>query len=152
MKHTITVGTAVAALFALAACSAQDPAQPPAQSPAPAVQQELTTKLLVSDGGTKALTVESAPSGPRMETTVAGRVSRDGAGCVILLGNDGTDWTLIFPAGTTLDGEAAVLPDGSALTRGDQVSLDGTRIPANEGASMCLNYARLLSVERAAAG
>ncbi|WP_285319717.1 hypothetical protein [Pseudarthrobacter sp. lyk4-40-TYG-27] len=152
MKHIITVGTAVAALFALAACSAQDPAQPAAASPAPAVQRELTTKLLVSDGGTKALTVENAPSGPRVEATVAGQVSRDGAGCVILLGNDGTDWTLIFPAGTSLDGEAAVLPDGSVLTHGDHVSVDGNRVPANEGASMCLNYARLLSVERAAAG
>ncbi|MFF1883538.1 hypothetical protein ACFVVC_18940 [Pseudarthrobacter sp. NPDC058196] len=152
MKHSITFGTAVAAVFALASCSAEEPAQPAAQSTATAVQQELTTRLLVSDGGTKALTVENAPSGPRVEAKVAGKVSRDGAGCVILLGNDGTDWTLIFPAGTSLDGEAAVLPDGSVLTAGDQVSLDGNRVPANEVASMCLNYARLLSVETAAAG
>lgn len=64
---------------------------------------------------------------------------------------DGDDWTLVFPEGTKFDGESLVLPDRSSLTEGASVSLDGNRVPANESLSMCLNYARLLSVDKASA-
>ncbi|NUT72428.1 hypothetical protein [Pseudarthrobacter sp. C4D7] len=160
MKRSTMMGTAVAAAlclassFCLASCSAQQPAQPTqptATGTAPAVQEELVTKLITSDGGTKAVTVETALPGPQVPATVAGQVSRDGAGCITLTADDGTDWTLLFPSGTTLNGEAAELPDGTSLAQGEQVSLDGSRVPADEGVSMCLNYARLLSVEKAAA-
>jgi 1-acyl-sn-glycerol-3-phosphate acyltransferase len=62
--------------------------------------------------------------------------------------NDGDDWTLIFPEGTNFDGESIVLPDKASISEGKRIVLDGARVPANESLSMCLNYARLLSVEK----
>ena len=152
MKSSITFAAHAATVFFLAACSAQEPVQSPSGSPDPVIQQETTTKLIVSAGGAKAVTVEDAPAAPPVEAKVAGKMSRDGAGCVTVLAGDGDDWTLLFPAGTTFSGEAVVLPDGTSLAQGDPVTLDGNRVPANDGVSMCLNYARLLSVDTAAVG
>lgn len=152
MKPGITSAAYAATVFFLASCSAQEPAQSPSESPDPVIQQEITTKLIISAGGTKAVTVDDASATPQVEAKVVGKVSRDGAGCVTVLAGDGDDWTLLFPAGTTFRGEAVVLPGGTSLAQGEPVALDGKRVPANEGVSMCLNYARLLSVETAAVG
>ncbi|MFF2345673.1 hypothetical protein [Pseudarthrobacter sp. NPDC058119] len=152
MKASITFAVYAAAVLFVGACSAQGSLQLPSKGPDPVIQHEITTKLIVSAGGAKAVTVEDVSAGPRVEAKVAGKVSRDGAGCVTLLASDGDDWTLLFPPGTTFRGEAVVLPDGTSLAQGDPVTLDGNRGPANDGASMCLNYARLLSVDAAAVG
>lgn len=78
-----------------------------------------------------------------------GRLEKDGAGCLIVQGDDGYDYTLVFPEGTKFEGESLVLPDGSPFFEGEPVSLDGALVPGNESLSMCLNYGRLLSVETA---
>ncbi|HET6242072.1 MAG TPA: hypothetical protein VFD99_08820 [Arthrobacter sp.] len=62
---------------------------------------------------------------------------------------DGDTTTLVFPEGTTFQGESVALPDGSSVSDGNTVVLDGAGVPANEDVSMCLNYARLFSVEKA---
>lgn len=89
------------------------------------------------------------PAAPGPEVELKGHIDRDGAGCVILQAADGNDYTLIFPERTSFDAETLVLPAGQRLTTGAPVVLKGTRAPADESLSMCLNYARLLSVESA---
>lgn len=150
MKQSITF--AAAAVLFLAACSAQESGRSAAESPSPVTHQEVTTKLVVLDGDAKAVTLEDASTAPQVEAKVAGKVSGDGAGCVTVIAGDGDDWTLLFPSGTTSSGETVVLPGGASLSQGDPVALSGNRVPANEGVSMCLNYARLLSVEAATVG
>lgn len=88
-------------------------------------------------------------SAPKVEQQLTGTLEKDGAGCITMLADDGYGWTLIFPEGTSFHGESLVLPDKSSLSVGSSVSLDGSWVPGNESLSMCLNYARLLSVEKA---
>ncbi|WP_427118202.1 hypothetical protein [Pseudarthrobacter scleromae] len=150
MKHTLSFGALTIIAFSLASCAAaaQDS---PAASSSPSVAQELPTELLVSDGGKKAV-VHSGPStAPREDAQLRGRLGNDGAGCFIVRAEDGDDYTLVFPEGTKFDGESLVLPDSSSISEGESVSLAGARVPANESLSMCLNYARLLSVDTASA-
>ncbi|MET3923677.1 1-acyl-sn-glycerol-3-phosphate acyltransferase [Arthrobacter sp. UYEF20] len=109
----------------------------------------MPTELLLSDGGKKAIVRSGPASAPRVEAQLTGSLEQDGAGCIIIRADDGDDWTLVFPEGTNFDGESLVLPDSSSLSDGISVALDGARVPANESLSMCLNYARLLSVEKA---
>lgn len=113
------------------------------------MKQELPTELLQSAGGKKAVVHSGLSAAPREEAHLTGRLANDGAGCFIVQAEDGDDYTLVFPEGTKFDGEALVLPDSSPLSEGESVSLGGARVPANESLSMCLNYARLLSVEKA---
>jgi hypothetical protein len=83
-----------------------------------------------------------------VEAQLTGSLEKDGAGCLIIRAEDGDDYTLVFPEGTNFEGESLVLPDSSSLSEGNSVALKGARVPANENVSMCLNYARLLSVEK----
>jgi hypothetical protein len=149
MKHRFTVSAAVAIALSLASCAA-----PPAQAPAtalasPSAQQELPTTLLVSGGGKKAIVHAGPSSAPKVAARLTGTLESDGAGCITVRATDGDDWTLVFPEGTGFNGESVVLPDNSSLAQGKSVALTGNRVPANESLSMCLNYARLLSVEKA---
>lgn len=149
MKHRFTVGVAVAIALSLAACAAP-PGHVPATTPAsPSARQELPTKLLVSDGGKKAIVHSGTSSAPKVAARLTGTLEPDGAGCITVRAKDGDDWTLVFPEGTGFNGESVVLPDNSSLAVGNSVTLAGSRVPANESLSMCLNYARLLSVETA---
>lgn len=60
-----------------------------------------------------------------------GKISRGPrAGCVTVQSNDGDDWNLLFPAGTTFSGEAVVFSGGAPLAQGDPVTLNGNRVPA----------------------
>jgi hypothetical protein len=150
LKHTLSFSALTIIAFSLASCTAavQDS---PTGSSSPSAAQELPTELLLSEGGKKAV-VHSGPStAPRDETELTGRLANDGAGCFIVRAEDGDDYTLVFPEGTKFDGESLLLPDNSSLSEGESVSLAGARVPANESLSMCLNYARLLSVESASA-
>ena len=148
MKHTLSFGALTIIAFSLASCSAVAQDSPTASS-SPSVVQELPTELLLSEGGKKAV-VHSGPStAPREDAQLTGRLDNDGAGCFIVRADDGDDYTLVFPDGTKFDGESLVLPDSSSVSEGESVSLSGARVPGNESLSMCLNYARLLSVETA---
>jgi len=113
-------------------------------SPAPA------TTVLQGTGGLKAVVRSGQSPAPGPEMRLKGNLDKDGAGCLILQTEDGDDYTLIFPEGTNLNGETLVLPAGARLTNGDPLVLTGNRVPADESLSMCLNYARLYSVESAA--
>ena len=115
----------------------------------PHAAELLSTKVLPGAAGLKAVvhSGRSAGSGPEVE--LQGKLDKDGAGCVILQAADGNDYTLIFPEGTSIDAGTLVLPAGQRLAGGDPVVLNGTRVPADESLSMCLNYARLLSVDSA---
>jgi len=109
-----------------------------------------STTVLQGAGGLKTVVHSGRPSaaaGPEVELN--GTLDKDGAGCVILQAADGNDYTLLFPEGTSFDAEKLVLPGGQRLTGGDSVALKGTRMPADQSLSMCLNYARLLSVDSA---
>jgi hypothetical protein len=150
MKHALSVVSLTAIVLTLASCAAA-PQDSPAASVSPSVTQELPTKLIVSDGGNKAIVHSGPSSAPRKEAQLKGRLDNDGAGCFIVRAEDGDDYTLVFPEGTKFDGESLILPDSSSLFEGESVSLGGARVPANESLSMCLNYARLLSVETASA-
>jgi len=110
----------------------------------------LTATVLQGTGGLKAVVNTGQASAPGPAAELKGTLDRDGAGCVILQAEGGDDYTLIFPAGTSLSGGTLVLPAGPRITAGDPLVLTGNRVPADEGLSMCLNYARLYSVESAA--
>lgn len=147
MKHWSTFGIVACIAMALTSCAAEERAA--TGSPSTSQQQELPTGLLLSDGGSKAIVHSGPSSAPRVAAQVAGTLAKDGAGCITVEANDGDDWTLIFPEGTNFDGESLVLPDKASISEGKRIVLDGARVPANESLSMCLNYARLLSVEKA---
>ena len=115
----------------------------------PASAEHAATVLQGADG-LKALVDTGQASAPGPAAELKGTLDRDGAGCLILQAEDGDDYTLIFPEGTNLSGGTLVLPAGPRLTGGDPVVLTGHRVPADESLSMCLNYARLYSVESAA--
>lgn len=146
MKHRSTFGIVACIAIALTSCAAEERAT--TGSPSTSQQQELPTELLLSDGGSKAIVHSGPSSAPRVADQVAGTLTKDGAGCITVEANDGDDWTLIFPEGTNFDGESIVLPDKASISEGKRIVLDGARVPANESLSMCLNYARLLSVEK----
>ncbi|MDQ0771143.1 hypothetical protein QF031_003892 [Pseudarthrobacter defluvii] len=108
---------------------------------------QLSTAVLPGPDGLKAMVHDGRPSAAGPEAQLNGHMDKDGAGCLILQADDGNDYTLIFPEGASFDAETLVLPGGQRLAGGDPVVLKGTRVPADEGLSMCLNYARLLSVD-----
>ena len=138
----------VVALF-LASCSAATQDTLPTATVSPSAKQELPTELLVTEDGKKAVVHSGPSSAPRQKARLTGRLDNDGADCFILRAEDGDDYTLVFPEGTKFDGESIVLPGASPLSEDAALTLDGARVPANESLSMCLNYARLLSVETA---
>ncbi|MEQ7737174.1 hypothetical protein [Escherichia coli] len=146
MKRTLSFGALTIIAFSLASCAAAAQDSPTASN-SPSIGQELPTELLLSDGGKKAVVHSGTSTAPRVEAEIRGRLDNDGAGCFIVRADDGDDYTLVFPEGTRFDGESLVLPDSSSFSEGDAVSLSGARVPANESLSMCLNYARLLSVD-----
>ncbi|MDI3243015.1 hypothetical protein QK292_15775 [Arthrobacter sp. AL08] len=148
MKNALSFGALSVIALSLASCAAAAQ-ESPTVSVSPSVKQELPTELLLSDGGKKAVVHSGPSSAPREKAQLTGRLGNDGAGCFIVRAEDGDDYTLVFPEGTKFDGESLVLPDSSPLSEGVSVSLNGARVPANESLSMCLNYARLLSVEEA---
>ena len=146
MKRRTTYGAATCIALLLASCTATPPQDAePGITATPAVQ-EMPTRVLLSADGKKAVVHAGASSAPEVPGVLTGSLEADGAGCVILRAPDGETSTLIFPEGTTFEGETLALPDGSALSEGDTVDLAGARVPANESLSMCLNYARLFSV------
>jgi len=110
----------------------------------------LEATVLQGTGGLKAVVNAGQASAPGPAAELKGTLGRDKAGCAILQAEGGDDYTLIFPEGTSLDGGTLVLPAGPRLTGGDPLVLTGNRVPADESLSMCLNYARLYSVESAA--
>lgn len=168
MSHRSTLGIAAAIALALASCAAAPQSAPtsaPTKAPLNAsanaptstpvtssAQQEMPTELLLSGGGKKAVVHSGLSAAPKQEAQLSGSLVLDGAGCVTVLANDGETTTLVFPDGTRFEGESLLLPDGSSLSAGISVALKGARVPANESLSMCLNYARLLSVEKASVG
>lgn len=88
-------------------------------------------------------------SAPEEGGQLIGSLAADGAGCIVVRTRDGETTTLVFPQGTTFRGESLALPDGSSLSDGAKVALDGARVPADEKLSVCPNYVRLFSVVRA---
>ncbi len=148
MKHSLSFAAMAALALSLTSCAAAARGEPSA-SVSPTVKQELPTEAVLSGDGKKAVVHSGPSSAPREETRLTGSLEEDGTGCLVLRAQDGDDYTLVFPKGTKFDGESLVLPEGSPLSEGETVSLEGARVPANEGVSMCLNYARLLSVEKA---
>ena len=149
MKHLLTLGAAAATLLSLSSCAATPASEATKKSASPSAQQELPTELLLSGGGKKAIVHSGPSSAPKVKARLTGTLDSDGAGCITVRATDRDDWTLVFPEGTKFDGESLVLPDSSSLSEGASLALDGNRVPANESLSMCLNYARLLSVEKA---
>jgi hypothetical protein len=148
MKHSLSFGALAVLALSLTSCAGMAHGEPGA-SVSPTVKQELPTEVVFSGDGKKAVVHSGTSTAPREEAQLTGSLEKDGAGCLIIRAQDGDDYTLIFPEGTKFDGESLVLPEGSPLSEGETVSLDGARVPANEGVSICLNYARLLSVEKA---
>ncbi len=146
MKRKTTYGAATCMALLLASCAATPPQAAEPGSPVVPAVQEMPTRVLLSADGKKAVVHAGASSAPEVPGVLTGSLEADGAGCVILRAPDGETSTLIFPEGTTFEGETLALPDGSALSEGDTVDLAGSRVPANESLSMCLNYARLFSV------
>jgi hypothetical protein len=151
MMQRAAFGVAAAIALSLAACSAPH-AEPAATSAAPSVQQEMPTALVQSSGGKKAVVHAGVSSAPEESGQLIGSLAADGAGCIVVRTPDGETTTLVFPEGTTFQGESLALPDGSSLSDGDNVALDGARVPADEKLSICPNYFRLFSVVRATVG
>jgi hypothetical protein len=136
---------AVSAVFLLAGCSMPQ-VKPVVSSPTSSVQPNMPTAVVQSAGGKNALVHAGVSSVPEESGQLLGTLAADGAGCVVVRAGDGEMTTLIFPQGTTFKGESLALPDGSSLSEGAKVALDGARVPADEKLSVCPNYFRLFSV------
>jgi hypothetical protein len=145
MTHRAAFGIAAIIALLLSACSAPQ-AGPPPTSAVPPVQQEMPTAVVQSAGGKKAVVHAGVSSAPEESGQLAGSLAADGAGCLVVRTGDGQSTTLVFPEGTVFKGEALALPDGSSLSDGAKVTLDGARVPADEKLSVCPNYSRLFSV------
>ena len=145
MKRRAAVGLAVATALLLTACSTAKTG-PAVTSPVPSVQQGMPTVVVQSSGGKKAVVHAGVSSVDEDSGQLLGNLAADGAGCIVVRTRDGETTTLIFPQGTTFNGESLALPDGSSLTAGAKVTLDGARVPADEKLSVCPNYSRLFSV------
>jgi hypothetical protein len=148
MKNVLSFGVVAVVVLLLASCAAAVPDEP-LPSISPTVKQELPVEVVSSAGGKKAVVHSGPSSAPREEAQLTGTLGKDGTGCLIMRAEDGDDYTLVFPKGTEFNGESLVLPDSSPLSEGKKLSLVGARVPVNESTSMCLNYARLLSVDKA---
>jgi hypothetical protein len=151
MKYRSKCGVAAVITLSIASCAAPPQSAEPVHSASPASQPEMPTGLLKSAGGKKAVVHAGQSSAPKEDGQLNGSLASDGAGCIILRAPDGETTTLVFPQGTTFKGESLALPDGASITDGNTVTLDGARVPANEDLSMCTNYHRLFSVEKASA-
>jgi putative hemolysin len=148
MVHRAAFGFAAVVALLLAGCSAPQ-GDPATASAVPSVQQEMPTAVVQSAGGKKAVVHAGVSSATEEGGQLIGSLAADGAGCIVVRTRDGETTTLVFPQGTVFEGEALALPDGSSLSDGDNVALDGARVPADEKLSICPNYARLFSVVRA---
>ena len=146
MIHWAAIGLAGTIALVLGACSA--PQGDPAPAP-PSARQEMPTAVVQSAGGKKAVVHAGISSAPEEGGQLIGSLAADGAGCIVVRTRDGETTTLVFPQGTTFRGESLALPDGSSLSDGAKVALDGARVPADEKLSVCPNYVRLFSVVRA---
>ena len=145
MTHRAAFGVTVAIALSLAGCSGPQ-ADPAATSAVPSAQQEMPTAVVQSAGGKKAVVHAGVSSAPEESGQLIGSLGADGAGCVVVRASDGEETTLVFPEGTVFKGESLALPDGSSLSAGAKVTLDGARVPADEKLSVCPNYFRLFSV------
>jgi hypothetical protein len=148
MAHCAAFGIVAAIALLLSACSAPQ-ADPAAPSSAPSIQGEMPTAVVQSSGGKKAVVHAGVSSAPEESGQLVGSLAADGAGCIVVRASDGEETTLVLPQGTAFKGESLALPDGSSLSEGDNVALDGARVPADEKLSVCPNYFRLFSVVRA---
>ncbi|MDQ1059853.1 hypothetical protein QFZ23_003754 [Arthrobacter globiformis] len=148
MTHRAAFGLAATIALVLGACSAPQ-GEPKPASTSPSVQQEMPTAVVQSAGGKKAVVHAGVSSAPEEGGQLIGSLAADGAGCIVVRTRDGETTTLVFPQGTVFEGEALALPDGSSLSDGAKVALDGARVPADEKLSVCPNYVRLFSVVRA---
>lgn len=145
MTNRAAFGIAAIMALLLSACSA--PQAGPAPAPAvPPVQQEMPTAVIQSAGGKKAVVHAGVSSAPEESGQLVGSLVAIGAGCLMVRTGDGQSTTLVFPEGTVFKGEVLALPDGSSLSDGARVTLDGARVPADEKLSVCPNYSRLFSV------
>ncbi|MFF2316439.1 hypothetical protein ACFVTE_09235 [Arthrobacter sp. NPDC058097] len=145
MTHRAAFGIAAVIALLLSACSAPQ-AGPAPTSAVPSVQEEMPTAVVQSAEGKKAVVHAGVSFAPEESGQLVGRLAADGAGCLVVRTGDGRSTTLVFPAGTVFNGEALALPDGSSLSDGAKVTLDGARVPADEKLSVCPNYFRLFSV------
>ncbi|UKA53406.1 hypothetical protein LFT45_17000 [Arthrobacter sp. FW305-BF8] len=148
MAHRAAFVIAGAIALFLSACSAPQ-GEPASVSAVPSVQQEMPTAVVQSAGGKKAVVHAGVSTAPEESGQLVGNLAADGAGCIVVRASDGETTTLVFPEGTAFNGESLALPDGSSLSAGDNVALDGARVPADEKLSVCPNYFRLFSVVRA---
>lgn len=146
MIHWAAIGLAGTIALVLGACSAPQGDPAPAS---PSARQEMPTAVVQSAGGKKAVVHAGISSAPEEGGQLIGSLAADGAGCIVVRTRDGETTTLVFPQGTTFQGESLALPDGSSLSDGAKVALDGARVPADEKLSVCPNYFRLFSVVRA---
>jgi hypothetical protein len=148
MTHRAAFGLAAAVGILLGACSVPQ-GEPAPASAVPSVQQDMPTAVVQSSGGKKAVVHAGVSSAPEESGQLIGSLGADGAGCLVVRASDGEETTLVFPEGTEFNGESLAMPDGSSLSSGAKVVLDGARVPADEKLSMCPNYFRLFSVVRA---
>ena len=148
MRRAPALAAAAAITVLLSSCVLTD--QNSLSVTTPSVDAAVPNTLLASDGGQKAI-VHSGPwSAPVSDAELKGVLGNDGAGCLVLLGKDGYDYTLIFPEGTSFDAETLILPAGPPISAGDPLFIAGARVPADPAVSLCQNYARLMYVRSAA--
>ncbi|MFE5835358.1 hypothetical protein [Arthrobacter sp. NPDC056493] len=106
----------------------------------------MPTTVVQSAAGKKAVVHAGVSSAPEASGQLIGSLAADRAGCIVVRTRGGEETTLVFPEGTVFKGESLALPDGSSLSAGANVILDGARVPADEKLSVCPNYFRLFTV------
>lgn len=134
----------IVAALTIAGCGAQ---QHPYIVPA---STHTSLGIVHGDEGAKAVVLDGPLTEPGDYGTLHGVLSADEAGCFTVHDQDGYTSTLVFPAGTLVHGpRVAILPDGTSMKLGAEVTLEGARIPGNDAASLCLNHFRLFLVQSA---
>ena len=111
--------------------------------------------IVHGDEGAKAIVLAGPFTEYTARGTLKGVAAADDAECFTFKDEGGYTSTLVFPKGTTVRPKgtmvfrrtAVVLPGGITLQQGAEATLTGSLMPANEGASACLNYARLFLVD-----
>ncbi|TBN57369.1 hypothetical protein EYE40_08140 [Glaciihabitans arcticus] len=77
----------------------------------------------ITSSSGRIIAVAPEPSDAAEDALAQGAVGWSEGGCLTLEG--GSPNLIVFPHGTTLDGDTVVLPDGTEIQAGDDVSLGG---------------------------
>lgn len=139
----VAVAAAVIVGVAVTETSSQvvQPAEPAVSSPLPEVtgvrMPTFEARIVTGANGNKAAVATDPEAENQMDALNTGKLGLNGGGCIARVDPDGSSSGLIFPRGTLITGTGVVLPDGTAISLGQQFAFGGGNSPENTELGEC---------------